>query len=159
LYRRATSTTGQYQRGRSKVTERTEAGARPVVEFLKLSADGAPYLEGQACAACGAVFLGKRPACGRCGARDRMQTRALSSRGSLYTYSVVHRSMPGIEVPYVSAIVDLEGGGSVKGNLIGVPPDPAQIPFGMPVEVVFRDALGRKDEQGNAYLSYFFQPR
>ena len=32
------------------------------------------------------------------------------------------------------------------------------IPFDMPVEVVFDDALGRKDADGNAYLSYFFQP-
>jgi hypothetical protein len=28
----------------------------------------------------------------------------------------------------------------------------------MPVEVVYDDALGRKDADGNAYLSYFFQP-
>jgi len=28
----------------------------------------------------------------------------------------------------------------------------------MPVEVVFKDALGRKDKDGNSYLSYFFQP-
>ena len=31
--------------------------------------------------------------------------------------------------------------------------------MGMPVEVVFKDALGRKDREGNSYLSYFFQPR
>jgi hypothetical protein len=29
----------------------------------------------------------------------------------------------------------------------------------MPVEVVFKDALGRKDREGNSYVSYFFQPR
>ena len=29
----------------------------------------------------------------------------------------------------------------------------------MPVEVVYKDALGRKDREGNSYLSYFFQPR
>jgi hypothetical protein len=28
----------------------------------------------------------------------------------------------------------------------------------MPIEVVFGDALGRKDRDGNSYLSYFFQP-
>ena len=28
----------------------------------------------------------------------------------------------------------------------------------MPVEVIFKDALGRKDREGNSYLSYFFQP-
>ena len=30
--------------------------------------------------------------------------------------------------------------------------------MGMPVEVVYKDALGRKDKQGNSYISYFFQP-
>jgi hypothetical protein len=30
--------------------------------------------------------------------------------------------------------------------------------MGMPVRVVFKDALGRKDKDGNAYLSYFFEP-
>ena len=38
-------------------------------------------------------------------------------------------------------------------------PTPAKIKLGMPVEVVFKDALGRKDREGNTYLSYFFQPR
>jgi len=28
----------------------------------------------------------------------------------------------------------------------------------MPVEVVFGDALGRKDKDGNSYISYFFKP-
>ena len=58
-----------------------------------------------------------------------------------------------------SGHVDLEGGGTVKGNLINVEPDPEKIEFGMPVEMVFADALGRKDKEGNSYLSYFFQPR
>jgi hypothetical protein len=29
--------------------------------------------------------------------------------------------------------------------------------MGMPVRVVFKDA-GRKDREGNSYLSYFFEP-
>jgi hypothetical protein len=29
----------------------------------------------------------------------------------------------------------------------------------MPVDVVFDDALGRKDADGNNYISYFFQPK
>ena len=88
-----------------------------------------------------------------------METVQLANRGELYSYCIVHRSFPGIEVPYVSAIVDLDGGGTVKGNLINVAPEPDKIPFGMPVEVVYDDALGRKDRDGNSYLSYFFQPR
>jgi uncharacterized OB-fold protein len=130
----------------------------PVVDFLKIPADGEPYLEGHRCKACGAVFLGERSVCSKCGTRNQIEAIHLSDRGRLHVYSIVHRSFPGIEVPYVSAVVDLEGGGTVKGNLIGVPPDPAKIALGMPVRVVFKDALGRKDKQGNSYLSYFFEP-
>ena len=58
----------------------------------------------------------------------------------------------------MSAVVDLEDGTAIKGNLINVEPDPEKIPFDMPVDVVFDDALGRKDKDGNSYLSFFFQP-
>ena len=131
----------------------------PVVSYLKIPQQGEPYLEGHKCKGCGAVFLGERATCAKCAARDQMETVRLSNRGNLYAYSIVHRSFPGIDVPYISAIVDLEGGGTVKGNLIGTDPDPKKIEFGMPVEVVYKDALGRKDKEGNSYLSYFFQPR
>ena len=131
----------------------------PVVPFLKISDDGEAYLEGSLCTCCDAVFLGQRSVCSKCSARDKMGTVKLSNEGSLYAYSIVHRSFPGVAVPYVSAIVDLEGGGTVKGNLIDVDPDPTKLAFGMPVQVIYKDALGRKDGDGNAYLSYFFQPR
>lgn len=83
----------------------------------------------------------------------------LPNSGKLYSYSIVHRSFPGIEVPYISAIVDLDDGTAIKGNLINIEPDPEKIAFDMPVEVVYDDALGRKDKEGNSYLSYFFQPK
>ena len=134
------------------------SAALPVVEYLKLPKDGEPYLEGHRCERCGAVFVGARDHCSKCGARNSMKTTRLSTKGKLYSYSIVHRSFPGIDVPYVSAIVDLEGGGTVKGNLVGVEPDPNEIEFDMPVEVFFDDALGRKDSDGNSYVSFFFRP-
>tara|TARA_Y100001933_G_scaffold261713_1_gene317093 strand:+ start:115 stop:531 length:417 start_codon:yes stop_codon:yes gene_type:complete len=131
----------------------------PVVEYLKIPDAGDPYLEGYKCGNCGATFLGERHVCSKCGARDQMSTVKLSNSGKLYSYSIVHRSFPGIEVPYVSAVVDLDDGVAIKGNLINVEPDPEKIEFDMPVEVVFKDALGRKDKDGNSYLSFFFQPK
>jgi uncharacterized OB-fold protein len=130
----------------------------PVVEYLKIPEDGDPYLEGYKCGSCGATFLGERSVCSKCGARDQMSAVTLPNHGTLYSYSIVHRSFPGIDVPYVSAVVDLDDGTAIKGNLINVEPDPDKIEFGMPVDVVFADALGRKDRDGNSYLSFFFQP-
>jgi len=132
--------------------------ALPVVEYLKLPEDGDPYLEGHKCGDCNSIFLGEREVCSNCTARGKIEPVKLSNKGKLYSYSITFRSFPGIDVPYISAIVDLEGGGTVKGNLIDCEPDPEKIEFDMPVEVVFDDALGRKDAEGNSYISYFFKP-
>lgn len=140
------------------MSEAAVEGPLPVVDWLKGAGSDDPYLEGQKCGACGAIFLGERNTCSKCGARDQMEATRLSNKGKLYSFSIVYRSFPGIDVPYISAVVDLDGGGTVKGNLIDVEPDPANIKFDMPVEVVFGDALGRKDKDGNSYISYFFRP-
>ncbi len=133
-------------------------GPLPVVPFLKIPDQGDPYLEGQRCRECRAIFLGERSTCSSCGARDCIQPHKLASTGTLYVYSIVHRSFPGVEVPYVSAVVDLDGGGTVKGNLINIEPTPESIQMGIPVEVIFRIAP-TKDREGNEYLTYYFQPR
>ena len=138
--------------------EAAASGPLPVVPFLKIPDQGDPYLEGQRCRDCGAIFLGERSTCASCGARDRIGPHKLASTGTLYVYSIVHRSFPGVEVPYVSAVVDLDGGGTVKGNLINIEPTPEKIQMGMPVEVIFRVAP-IKDREGNEYLTYYFQPR
>ena len=130
----------------------------PVVEYLKLPEDGDPYLEGHKCGNCNSIFLGERDVCSKCTTRGKIEPVKLSNKGKLYSYSITFRSFPGIDVPYISAIVDLEGGGTIKGNLIDCEPDPEKIEFDMPVEVVFDDALGRKDAEGNSYISYFFKP-
>ena len=133
------------------------AGLLPVVPFLKIPEGGDPYLEGHRCKNCSAVFLGERSVCSNCAERDQIEPFALSNKGELYVYIIVHRSFPGIEVPYISAVVNLEGGGTVKGNLINVDPDPEKIEFGMPIEVIYRTAP-TKDAEGNEYLTYYFQP-
>jgi len=139
--------------------ENAAQGPLPVVDFLKLPEGGDPYLEGHKCNNCGAAYLGERSVCAKCGERGQIVPFKMGSTGNLYVYSIVHRSFPGIEVPYVSAIVDVDGGGTLKGNLINIEPDPEKIELGMPIEIVFGDALGRKDRDGNSYISYFFQPR
>ncbi len=132
--------------------------ALPVVDYLKLPEGEDPYLEGHKCSKCDAIFLGERKVCSSCFSRESLEAVKLNNTGKLYSYSIVCRSFPGIDVPYISAIVDLDGGGTIKGNLIEVEPDPEKIKFDMPVEIIFDDALGRKDADGNSYISYFFKP-
>ena len=138
--------------------EAAAQGPLPIVPYLKIPEDGDPYLEGNKCKGCGAIFLHARATCSSCGTDGQVEPMKLANQGELYVYSIVHRSFPGVEVPYVSSIVDLEGGGTVKGNLINIDPDPEKIKMGMPVEVIYEIAP-TKDAEGNEYLTYYFQPR
>jgi hypothetical protein len=144
------------------MSEAVQAEPKPMVSFLKVDADG-PRLEGEKCAKCGVVYVGDRPTvagvttCGACGGRGTLQAVKLANTGKLYNWTIVQRSFPGAKVPFISAIVDLDGGGSLRGNLIDVEPSPEAIKFDMPVKVVYGDA-GRKDKDGASYLAYFFAP-
>ena len=120
--------------------------------------NGEYFLSGLKCKGCNSIFLEDRSSCGKCFARDCFVELKLANTGKLYSYSIVHRSFPGVDVPYVSAIVDLDGGGAVKGNLVDVDLDPQNISFDMKVKIIFKDALGRKDKDGNSYISFFFAP-
>jgi uncharacterized OB-fold protein len=130
---------------------------KPATSYTEIPADGEPYLAASRCSACGAIYLGQREVCGHCTARAQMQPMRLGHRGTLYNYTIVYRSYPGIRVPFVSAIVDLEGGGTVKGNLVDIDPDPAQLKFGMPLRMVFRGADSASAE-GAGHLAHFFVP-
>ncbi len=125
--------------------------------YLKAPADGDPYLEGQKCGSCGAISLRHRMACAKCGARGTLKPTKLSNTGKLHAFSIIYRAFPGIDVPFISAIADLDGGGTIKTNMIGIEPDPAQIQLGMDIQVDYQIAP-RKDGEGNEYLTFVIKP-
>jgi uncharacterized OB-fold protein len=134
-----------------------EKKARPIVPFLRLGSNGdKAHLVGQKCAACGAVYIGNRVACGKCAATGPFNEIRLSDTGKLWVYTIVYQSVPGITTPYVAAIVDLPEGVSVNCTVIDVEPDPKKIPFDMPLEMVTRKV--REDKQGNDVVAFFFRP-
>ncbi len=130
----------------------------PIKPHLKIPDSGDPYLEGFKCKSCGAISLRERLACGNCGARDALEPHRLANTGTLHSFSIIHRAFPGIEVPFISAIADLEGGGTIKTNMIDIEPDPEKIELGMDIEVTYAIAP-RKDGEGNEYLTYYIKPR
>ena len=128
---------------------------QPIVPYLKK--EGADcYLAGSQCEACGHVFVGEREVCAKCTARGRMKAVRLAETGSLYDFTVVYRSFPGVDTPFIDAIVDLDDGAHLKGTLLEVEPDPARISFDMPVKIVYREAKPVNADE--PYLSYFFVP-
>jgi uncharacterized protein len=129
-------------------------GAMP---YVRIPQDGEPYLEGQKCGACGEIYLGPRRACGNCLAIGGFVPVRLSTTGRLYNYTIVYRSFPGIKTPFVSATVDLDGGGTIRGNLVDVEAGPNAVTFDMPVKMVFRET-GLSDESGATFISHYFVP-
>jgi uncharacterized protein len=136
------------------MTNGEAAPLRPLAPFVKVGADGKPYLEGLKCTACGEVMaIESRRACPKCAAAGTLQPVKLAERGRLYTYTVVHRSFPGVATPFVAALVDLDGGGSIKGNLLGV--DPGAIRFDMPLQVGF-ETLSLSAESSDRHIRHVF---
>ena len=93
------------------------------------------------CKACDRSYFYPRDICPHCFSRDTDWVQS-SGRGTLYTFAIVHRApAPSFRdmVPFVVAVVELEGGAKMPTNLVEVEPDPANISVGMPVEVVFHD--------------------
>jgi uncharacterized OB-fold protein len=131
-------------------------GRRPIVPFLRLPEEGEPYLVGTRCTACGAVYLGDRIACSKCAGRGPFEEVPLSRNGTLWVYSIVHQSFPGVPVPYVVGVVDLPEGVSVRCNIIDVEPKPEAIKFGMPVEMT--TGVSQQDKQGNDVIAFYFRP-
>ena len=135
----------------------SENELKPATAYLEFNDKGEPYLQGARCTDCGQTYLGERDHCAKCSARDCMAAVDLGTSGRLYNYTIVYRSYPGIKVPFVSAVVDLDSGCTVKGNLLDIEPSPENVSFDMPVEMVFRGA-DLANPAGEGFLSHFFVP-
>ena len=129
----------------------------PAAPCVRLPANAPPFLEGVRCRRCGEVHVGAFRACPACSARDSLTPHQLAEAGSLQSFSIVHRSFPGVAVPFVSAVVALDDGGFLKGNLVDVLADPAAVAGVGRVRVVLREAPVR-DANGRRYMTYVFQP-
>jgi uncharacterized OB-fold protein len=95
----------------------------------------------QVCETCGATRHPPSPRCPRCHSRDATW-RDLPGTGTVYTFTVVHQAfLPALadRVPYVVAVVELDGGDGARlvTNIVDVPPTEVQI--GDRITVVFED--------------------
>ncbi len=113
-------------------------------------------LTGVKCKKCGAIYFPRRMVCSKCKSKD-MEEVTLPRRGTVETFSVVRVPPRGFEAtsPYVIAIVKLENGVKVLGQLTDC--KPGEVKVGMPVEVVFRK-LGEEGRSGIIYYGYKFRP-
>ena len=94
------------------------------------------------CNACSEAYFYPRDISPCCFSKDTCWIKA-SGKATLYTYGIVHRSLhPGFaeEVPFVTAIVELEEGPRMPTNIVGVEdPTPDKLPIGVSLQVAFED--------------------
>jgi uncharacterized protein len=124
----------------------------PMVDYLVL--DDEPHLIATECTACGALYFDRRNACARCGKRD-FAVRPLGTTGVVRSYSIVHRAAPGVPAPFASAVVDLDGGGKVKANIVGEEPAPENISLGMKVRLA--TFVAGTDSAGTEAVAFGFE--
>lgn len=85
---------------------------------------------------CGILRFPWLPGCNECGSPDWEPVEACG-RGIVFSYVVMHHPpFPAFDPPYAVALVELEEGVRMVGNVAGVPYDEVRI--GMAVEVEFR---------------------
>lgn len=90
----------------------------------------------QQCPTCGHRQFYPRALCVECGGTP--EWLEASGRGEVHTYTVIHQmQVPPFkdDVPYIVAMIDLEEGVRLMGNVLDCPPTDVHV--GMPVEVVF----------------------
>jgi uncharacterized OB-fold protein len=124
--------------------------------FWSAEKDGL-HLIGSHCTKCGQNYFPPREICPECfakGVEAKMEPIQLSSRGKLYSYSIVHVAPKRFNPPYGIGYVDFPEKVRVLGQLTTC--DPKQLKVDMEVQA----ELGRiaVDEQGNEVQSYKFRP-
>ena len=124
-----------------------------MVSYLVI--DGEPHLEANACRSCGARFFDRRNACARCGKLE-FDRIPLATTGVLRSFTIIYRAAPNVAVPYVSSVVELDGGGVVKANLVDAGTEPEKIDLGMRVKLT-TFPCGR-DEEGTEAVAFAFAP-
>ena len=89
----------------------------------------------QRCSACDRTFFRPEVACPHCLSTEWQWVES-SGRGTLYSFSVVHRApSPAFTAPFIFAAIDMEEGWTMFSNVIGIAPDEARI--GMKLKVSF----------------------
>jgi uncharacterized OB-fold protein len=126
----------------------------PIVDYLVLG-DGEPHLEANECTKCGALFFDRRNACAHCANRE-FTKKTLGTTGVVRSFAIVHQAAPGVPVPYVSSVVDLDGGGDVKANVVNVDPDPEHVKLGMKVRLT--TFVAGTDDEGTEAVVFGFEP-
>ena len=125
----------------------------PFVDYLVLD-DGDPHLIAHECTGCGARYFDRRNACAGCFGTDFTDAE-IATTGEVRSFTIVTFAAPGVDVPFVAAVIDCDGT-SVRGNIIDCPPDPEHVTLGMHVRLA--TYVVGTDDHGVEAVNYGFAP-
>lgn len=135
------------------MTETAAPDRIPFVDYLVLD-DGDPHLVAHECTNCGARYFDRRNACAGCFGTE-FRTVPVATEGEVRSFTIVTFAAPGVDVPFVAAVVDCDGT-SVRGNIVNCPPDPDHVSLGMRVRLT-TISMGT-DDRGVEAVNYGFEP-
>ena len=103
----------------------------------------------QRCLECTRFYFHPRPFCPQCWS-DRVEWQPVSGGATLVSYIINYRPFPAFEStePQIIALVRLAEGPRLCTNVVGVEPDPENLPLGMALAVKF-------EPRGEVYLPVF----
>jgi uncharacterized OB-fold protein len=92
----------------------------------------------QQCNDCGKYYFYPRPFCRYCRSRD-VEWRRVSGDGRLVSYVINYRPVPPADPgePQIIALVELDEGPRMMTNIVGVSPEPGNLPLDARVRVEF----------------------
>ena len=92
---------------------------------------------GTKCDSCGGAFFPPVILCPNCRRKGKIRSLEFSGMGEITSYTVIRTPPEGFEkyVPYAVAVVKLEEGASISGQIIG---DISKVEIGKKVKSVFR---------------------
>jgi uncharacterized OB-fold protein len=124
----------------------------PLVDYLILGED--PHLQANECISCKARYFDRRNACAACFGTE-FNIVAVPNDGVVTAFTIVAHAAPGIDVPFVAAVVDCDGT-SVRGNVINTEPDDEHVKLGMPVKLATY-TVGT-DDNGTEAIGFGYEP-
>ncbi len=113
-------------------------------------------LLGVKCETCGKYYFPSRPLCPKCRRKGKVNEVQFSGKGKIHTYTTIYSAPTGFEdqVPYVIALVELEEGVKILGQVVDC--DPSDVKIGARVEKVFR-VIQRDDPEGLIHYGFKFR--
>jgi uncharacterized protein len=110
------------------------------------------------CSTCDRIFFPPKEACPFCRRKSmgKMKERQLCGRGEVISYTIIHVGPEDFEeqVPYPVAIIQLEEGPQITGQIVDCEPD--EVKIGMKVESTFRK-IQQDGHTGAIYYGYKFK--